>query len=237
MTTAAVELRRSNAWFECDRVGKHRKRIESTKELWTRVLLPQRAKLRNVIEIGLCEAASTIWLMENFRPDQWVGIDPWRPGRKHHAEMFKTYEQNFWHNISVSGAINIGGASKPNYGQIDSNHERYFTFGATNCKVAKSSSHDYLRGPIDDDFNDHSVDLLIVDGDHSAVGCLTDLVLGWRKLKPGGLIVLDDFDRRWHNARPNVHEAVLAFWNCFEHLAIKEVETKKHVVIRRKLDG
>ena len=226
--TATVELRRSNRWFEADTEGKRRRRIESKKELFERILLPRKKNLRAICETGLCEGASTIWLMENIKPDRWVGIDPWKPGRKHHVGMFETYEANFWHNINACGAT------------VSPDHRGNAVFGwePTFCRVVKASSHDYLRTGVDMDYGiGVCFDLVLVDGDHSAPGTLIDMVLGWRKLKPGGLMIVDDFDRRWHNARPNVHEAVLAFWNCFEHLAVKEVETKKHVVIRRKLDG
>ena len=230
MTT--VELRRSNQWFEANTEGKRKRRVESKKELFERILLPEKAKLRSVLETGICESASTIWLMQNIQPDQWVGIDPWKPGRKHHVEMFATYERNCRYNLWAAGAD----LPKPVNGELMSNCQ--FRIGETHCRVVKASSHDYLRMGVDVDYGEGvCFDLVLVDADHSAPGTLIDMVLGWRKLKPGGLMIVDDFDRRWHNARPNVHEAVLAFWNCFEHLAVKEVETKKHVVIRRKLDG
>jgi hypothetical protein len=225
-----AELRRTNDWFEHDWYGKRRHKIESTKELFEQVLLPQSKHIHNVLEVGLCEAASSIWMLQNLKPQKWVGIDPWRPGRKHHVETSRIHEENFWHNMQVSGAT-CGHLLALGNTQMD------FAFGETRCKVAKASSHDYLRSAIDLDFDDHTVDCYVVDGDHSSQGCLTDLVLGWRKLRPGGYIMLDDFDRRWHQGRAHVHEGVLAFWMAFEHLCEKVFESRKHVVFRRKLDG
>lgn len=230
-----AELRRTNDWFEHDWYGKRRHKIESTKELFEQVLLPRAEHIHNILEVGLCEGASSIWMLQNLKPQKWVGIDPWRPGRKHHVEMTRIQEENFWHNMGVVAApLVIDGRDVPT-----PHHSRGGSFyvGSTLCKVAKASSHDYLRSAIDLDLDDHTVDVYVVDGDHSSQGCLTDLVLGWRKLRPGGYIMLDDFDRRWHQGRAHVHEGVLAFWMAFEHLCEKVFESRKHVVFRRKLDG
>jgi cephalosporin hydroxylase len=225
-----VELRYSNSWFEHSVFGKRNTRRESTRELFERVLLPVKDKLRTVIEIGLSEGRSSLWLFEHIQPDRWLGIDPWRAGRRHHVKPVEQSEKNFWHNLTASGAAC---ENAPINGELS----RDFAFGKTVCRVAKATSQDYLRHAVDEFYPDHSVMLLCIDGDHSSQGTLTDLVLGWRKLKPGGYITVDDFDRRWHQARPNVHEAVLAFWQAYEHLCEKVSETRHHVVFRRKLDG
>ena len=36
-------------------------------------------------------------------------------------------------------------------------------------------------------------DLIYVDGSHEAEDCLSDSVLAWRLLKPGGFIIWDDY--------------------------------------------
>lgn len=223
-------LRFTNDWFNHNYFGKRHHRRESTCELFERILLPEKKKLRHVIEIGLSEGRSSLWLIENIQPDKWLGLDPWKPGRKHHTKLVQQAEQNFWHNFTASGAACD---REPINGEV----HRDFYFGHTTCRVAKAASQDYMRHGVDEFYDDYSVDLIVIDGDHSAQGTLTDLVLGWRKLKPGGYITVDDFDRRWHQARPNVHEAVLAFWQSFEHLCEKIVETRHHVVFCRKMDG
>lgn len=233
MTVAEAELRWTNEWFLHDWYGKRKRRRESTKELFERVLLPEKAKLRNVLEVGLSEGRSSLWILENIEPDKWVGIDPWKAGRKHHVKSVQQSEKNFWHNIVVSGALLD--LDRYHNGAVPAG--RLFRFGHSQCYVAKATSQDFLRHDIDEHFEDHSVSLLCVDGDHSSQATITDLVLGWRKLKPGGYITVDDFDRRWHQGRPNVHEAVLAFWMAFEHLCEKVSETRHHVVFRRKMDG
>lgn len=231
-----AQLRRTNNWFEHDTIGKRRLKRESTKELFERVLLPECDAITNVLEIGLNEGASTLWILDNLRPQEWCGIDPWRPGRKHHVKMFEAYEENFWHNMRVSGA-DIDAMQAAGIGLHTFDYKGTCPAFTTRCRVAKYSSHQYLRDMVDYTYPDQHFDLFVVDGDHSAIGCLTDLVLGWRKVAVGGLIVLDDYDRRWHQARPNVHEAVNAFWSCYEHFCEKIVETKKHVVFRKTHAG
>lgn len=40
---------------------------------------------------------------------------------------------------------------------------------------------------------DETLDLAYIDGDHRYESCLTDLRIYWRKIKPGGLVVADDY--------------------------------------------
>jgi predicted O-methyltransferase YrrM len=46
--------------------------------------------------------------------------------------------------------------------------------------------------------NAECIDLAFVDGDHSALGGLTDLVNVWGKLRPGGHLVFDDISHPQH---------------------------------------
>ena len=54
-------------------------------------------------------------------------------------------------------------------------------------------------------------DLVYVDGDHTAAGVLSDAVGSWRVLKPGGVMIFDDF-----GSEDGVKPAVSAFVSCFE---------------------
>jgi hypothetical protein len=44
-----------------------------------------------------------------------------------------------------------------------------------------------------------SQDIIYIDGSHTAADVLEDMVLSWRLLKPGGLMILDDY--RWNGSR------------------------------------
>jgi predicted O-methyltransferase YrrM len=50
------------------------------------------------------------------------------------------------------------------------------------------------------DLESASYDAIYVDGSHRAVNVIMDAVLSWRLLKPGGVLIFDDY--RWHPERP-----------------------------------
>ena len=63
-------------------------------------------------------------------------------------------------------------------------------------------------------FNDEMLDWIYIDGDHSYEGCLRDLENSLKVVKPGGLILGDDYG--WPNAKwfkPGVTKAVDEFIN------------------------
>ena len=60
---------------------------------------------------------------------------------------------------------------------------------------------------VQDTIADRQYGVMIIDGDHSAAGVATDLVLAERVVAPGGIVVLDDFgDHNW----PGVEQATRA---------------------------
>ena len=77
-----------------------------------------------------------------------------------------------------------------------------------------------------------SFDFIYVDGDHTAPSVLTDSILAWRLLKPGGIIIFDDYGAENDGVRP----AVTAFASCFEHL-FQVVHVGWQVVLRRRVEG
>lgn len=54
-------------------------------------------------------------------------------------------------------------------------------------------------------------DLIYIDGDHSAQGCLLDTTLTWDLLSHGGIMVWDDYGNTDY---PGVRKAVNAFLSC-----------------------
>jgi predicted O-methyltransferase YrrM len=54
----------------------------------------------------------------------------------------------------------------------------------------KARSVDYLLAAEKESF-----DFIYVDGDHTSAAVIEDAILGWRALKPGGIMVFDDY--RW----------------------------------------
>ena len=227
------EFRFTNDWFANATEGRRRSPRESTSQLWDRLLTPMTPRPRRIIETGVCEGRSAFWFIKNLKPDLYVGVDPWRPDRRFHQEIYDTWRSNFFHNMAVV-------AGQPMV--EESSHLFATTAGETRCVLVDLPSEDYLRDGIDSDFPGQVFDLAYADGEHSSLGAITDFIMLWRKLAPGGILIMDDFDRRYHNARPAVHEAVLAFWSIIEHNAHKipitdattSYENKRQVWLRKR---
>ncbi len=64
--------------------------------------------------------------------------------------------------------------------------------------------------------DEHFFDVVYVDGDHRAAPALCDMILGWKLLRPGGLMLLDDTNRRWGNGMPLTMDGTLAFLRAIE---------------------
>jgi len=66
----------------------------------------------------------------------------------------------------------------------------------------RETSADFFRR------NSETFDVVIIDGDHRADPAYLDLIAGWKIVKPGGLLLMDDFANPDH---PGVHVAVKRF--------------------------
>lgn len=83
-----------------------------------------------------------------------------------------------------------------------------------------------------------SYDIVYVDGSHAAADVLEDAVLCWRLLKPGGLLIFDDY--AWRPGSPDPAEwpgpGILAFHTFFgRHL--EPVHVGYQLMLRRKADA
>ena len=58
-------------------------------------------------------------------------------------------------------------------------------------------------------FEDNSIDLLHIDGDHSTKGVYDDLKNYWPKMKKGGIVICDDYD--WESIKRGVHQFLNEF--------------------------
>ena len=85
------------------------------------------------------------------------------------------------------------------------------TGAADKVSVLKGRSQIVLRGlPLD------SFDLIYVDGSHIAKDTLTDAVLSWQLLKPGGILIFDDYLWRPNESSDTTpHIAIDAFMTAF----------------------
>ncbi len=83
-------------------------------------------------------------------------------------------------------------------------------------------------------------DLVYIDGSHEALDVLEDAVLGWRLLRPGGLMIFDDYEMAFHQLAPfgNVPRPDIGI-NAFLDTAAAHLEVLSkgfQVVVRKKLE-
>ena len=220
----------TNDWFIRTVEGRHNNPRESTEQLFTRLLLPMGPRKR-ILETGVCEGRSFFWFIKNFAPDVIVGVDPWIPIRRGEEPIYTAWRQNFFHNFKSYMGCPLTEFEKNKFTSA---------FESIDCTLAMIPSREYLQRHLhlqldtESQENPFRFDLIYVDGDHSSRGALRDMVLGWDVLAKDGLMVVDDFDRRWLHGRPAVHEAILAFWTVIESEAEKVYEGRRQVWFKKR---
>ena len=119
-----------------------------------------------IIEVGVFEGGTTFWLSEVLTPHnknlKIYAIDP-HVGSTDMDEDPDAVQKNFAHNVSVCTYQNV--------------------------EYIRKHSEDGLIDLINKGVE---AELIYIDGDHKANAVLTDLVLSWKLLKKGGVILCDD---------------------------------------------
>lgn len=136
--------------------------------LWTHLLSPLAGKKLHYLEIGAFEGRSVSWMLDNVltHPESVATcVDPWPLGEEaaHGSDVTSETEARFLHNISIRS----------------DKHK---------VQVCKGYSQDVLPK-----FAKASVDILYIDGGHHAIDALRDAVFGFELLKPGGIMIFDDY--------------------------------------------
>ena len=66
------------------------------------------------------------------------------------------------------------------------------TFAAHNAKLLRSTSQAFFASNLDD------FDIIFIDGDHRYQGCRVDCEAALAHIKPGGLLIIDDYGNSFH---------------------------------------
>lgn len=165
-----------------------------------------------VAEIGVWKGDYSAVLLRELEPRQLLLIDPW------------TYQPD--HARRWSG----GGIAK-SQADMDAIYESVVRrFAAhSNVTIYRSPSATCLR-----DLVDGSLDMLYIDGDHSYDHVLMDFVLGYHKVRTGGILVGDDWNWEAEDGRRTVRDAVVTFLQT-HHVAFLHVQDGQ-ILIRRPRD-
>lgn len=200
-----------NKWF-----------IEYALPIWEKLLLPHLGDVRSYLEIGISEGLSMLWVLEHLLAGKEGafadGVDPYWPARNFGSHIEEAKQRRV---ICAQNLALWAGMPRPEYPQIPSMFFRVegVEGGGTRavypeCRLHIESSESFLVAAR----AAQQYDLIYVDGNHNASDALLDVVLCWRLLKVGGVMVVDDLDQRYRGNRPRAWHAVRAFEDCFDSL-------------------
>jgi len=164
-------------------------------KMW-QALIPRLPARKAFLEIGSYEGMSTVWTVENMLEDggSITCIDTWQ-GDETMTDMQ---------------------AMESAEGLFDGNMELLSrAHPERSVRKEKGTSYDTLSRLIGSN-GEASFDFIYVDGSHLAPSVLIDACMAWPLLKPGGVMVFDDY--LWGNSRDILHRpklAIDAFLNIF----------------------
>ena len=136
------------------------------------------------MEIGVWEGRSTCWLLETIltHPESiLITVDPFE-----YNQRPATSEENEELRIYKEGHFDLGPIVETRF---------YTNLGELAKKVIhhKKSSDQFFA-----DRGQPQYDIVIVDGAHNAFQVAKDLLNSWQFLKPGGILIADDYGWTGH---------------------------------------
>lgn len=160
------------------------------------------------LEIGSLQGLSTVWMLENVLTHPTSKID-----------CVDTFEGSFEH-------VNQQDLIKSVYDVFKHNTKRY----GDRVTVHRGMSQVVLRGlPAIPTY-----DIIYIDGDHLAPSVMEDGVLAFRLLKPGGVMIFDDYP--WGKELPLIRRpkfGIDAFMSVFQE-QFDVLVSNYQVIIRKK---
>ena len=179
--------------------------------VWEKVLLPLQGNELHVVEIGSFEGRSTTWLLDNIITNKssiLICIDTFEGsvehGDKNHTDVsLLGLEQRFRDNIKKTGKED----------------QVIIRKGKSDVELPKLYNNHY--------------DIIYVDGSHQASDVLSDLVMSWKLLKEGGILICDDY--LWpHNYeeknKPKL--AIDSFMSCY-HGQYEVLENGYQMILKK----
>lgn len=147
------------------------------------------------LEIGVWSGQSLGWMLENVLThpgSRAIGVDAWWPCWTRHRQW--TAEQ-----------------MEECYGEALRRVQPY----RPRVTLVRAMSGVWLRTC---GISKHTFDMVYLDGEHTSVGLMDDLALSWPLLKPGGLLLFDDYflrKRKWHAVKTVVDAVMPAVYGPY----------------------
>lgn len=168
---------------------------------WDKLL--ENRDIKTALEIGCYEGRASVFLLKKF------------------PEMELTVIDQFFDDVTTA----------PDYAGYEPGYENRFDLNtmpyADRVIKFKGDSLVHLASEI---FRDEKYDFIYVDGDHRTFPAVRDCIMAWDLLRPGGMMVIDDFDEI-----PEVNYAANLFLNALPEGSYKEYTTEdgEQLVIER----
>ena len=141
---------------------------------WTELFVNNKKQIKDVLEIGCYEGRATVWLCENVLNE---------PG--------STYEvvDTFGGSLSESGMIHDKEQLEQGALAIEENFRHNIQF----FPDIEFTVHKGLSQKILPQLEKKEYDLIYIDASHRADDTLVDAYFAHKLLKPGGILIFDDF--------------------------------------------
>ncbi len=137
---------------------------------------------KRFLEIGSWEGRSASWFLDTFPESTIVCVDTFQGSEEHH-----------------DAKLDVAGVK----GRFHQNMSRF----GTRVTVLEGPSWRKLF-----DLRPESFDCVYVDGSHTEHDTLSDLVMGYHLLAPGGILLVDDYNQPEF---PGIRRAVDSFASAF----------------------
>ena len=168
------------------------------------------------VEIGVLGGASLLYnhdLCRNNKIDIY-GIDPFEDidvfnGQK--RENTKTHMVNHARASALKRMLTL---------------EKIITHNNLNITLIKNTSNEAAKM-----FDDNSISMLHIDGDHSYNGVKNDMNNYWSKMKSGGIIINDDYT--WGCCRRAIHEFIQIHKSEISESYEATNCLSKHIIIKK----
>lgn len=144
--------------------------FSAVKPLWDE--LTDINKPTRILEIGCYEGRSTVYLIERcapFGPLHLVCVDTWAGSADLSPQMMDGVEERFGRNVVMAMC------RAPNAAKLDKRKEP--SLRALAALIGEGQQFDFIS----------------IDGSHTAPDVLSDAVMAFTLLRPGGIMVLDDY--------------------------------------------
>jgi predicted O-methyltransferase YrrM len=163
-----------------------------------------------IVEVGVFEGTASKWFLTNLCKNKesiLFCIDTWEGSPEYIGTDFKKVEEKFKRQIRESGR-------------------------ADQVIQMKMYSHNGLM-KLYKTIGPESVDLIFIDASHEARDVISDCVLGWKLLKPNGVMIMDDYE--WEDLEQEYFRPRLAIDTFIKNYIpeIKILQVSRQVIVEK----